>query len=828
MTVSLSFIGGAGWQFFDNNGNPLSGGKLYSYAAGTTTPLATYTSRDGLTPNTNPIILDAAGRTPQQVWSTESLLYKYVIQTANNDLIRVWDNIGGVLVAGDFSADLASTTDNAKGDALVGFKQSNTSGFLTGATARTVNGKLQEFVSVKDFGATGNGVTDDKAAIIAALNASDSVYFPAGTYRVIGSAYYYLTRDKFLYGDGNATIYFATSGDNWTFDSAVKRTTQLSADLAEGQAYMDVVNATDVNVGDIIHLDTATPVDATFGYQKQCVRRVSTVSGTRIGLDQPLDFFFTVAESTRVDFANPYGVQADGVNILCGVASSPSGDNYMRLVRTCNSAWRNATLSGSVNGWVTGWSDVFYTVVCDRTLFDNIKFMMSRYSPQITQGTRFTIVSNFTADRIRHMDCNTWAQDTLFVNGTGIATDGIIQTHPSIRNTFRNINDSIDQSLLYGIDLRCAGSIVEDCSASRIDGEIGANTNGFLPRPEYRTWARKYNRRITRFSSTTAVLQNRDTIGSIEINDCNVPDIGMFDGSYIGDIKIGNNNTLTSPDYSMQYNQLTRWLADNGITPVFWRPGYGYAAVPTAITGITSANPGVVTSPTHGLADGDLVRLTAVTGMTQVNYVVYTVANSTANTFELYTTDAVPIAVNTTGFTAYLSGGFAGKQKTTRSYEVIWDKSAGRWPQRTYYLPNLWRESVTTGTTTRTFTLQLYTEAGTIVDQGIFYSRLTFLAKGSTGFSQTVYDVAATRYPTASIYAQKTAALTTDIGGWSITFGTPTFHFRTLQLQEGANGQLASDYYWLVDVTVTTPAAAAILYELDCEVRELNRGIANP
>jgi hypothetical protein len=44
-------------QFLDANGNPLSGGKVYAYAAGTTTPLVTYTDAGGSTPNTNPVIL---------------------------------------------------------------------------------------------------------------------------------------------------------------------------------------------------------------------------------------------------------------------------------------------------------------------------------------------------------------------------------------------------------------------------------------------------------------------------------------------------------------------------------------------------------------------------------------------------------------------------------------------------------------------------------------------------------------------------------------------------------------------------------------------------
>ncbi len=182
MAVNLAFIGGAGWQFFDDNGVPLSGGKIYTYAAGTTTPLVTYTARDGLTPNTNPIILDSAGRTPEQIWSVEGLLYKYVVKTSTNTLIRTWDNIGGTVVADDLAQNLANTSNNAKGDALVGFKQSNSGGFIAGATGRTVNDKLQEFVSVKDFGAVGDGLTDDTAAIVAAVAAGAPLYFPAGTY----------------------------------------------------------------------------------------------------------------------------------------------------------------------------------------------------------------------------------------------------------------------------------------------------------------------------------------------------------------------------------------------------------------------------------------------------------------------------------------------------------------------------------------------------------------------------------------------------------------------------------------------------------------------
>ena len=61
MAVNLSPVAGAGWQFFDNNGTPLSGGLIYTYLAGTSTPQATYTTSSGNVANSNPIVLDIFG-----------------------------------------------------------------------------------------------------------------------------------------------------------------------------------------------------------------------------------------------------------------------------------------------------------------------------------------------------------------------------------------------------------------------------------------------------------------------------------------------------------------------------------------------------------------------------------------------------------------------------------------------------------------------------------------------------------------------------------------------------------------------------------------------
>lgn len=212
MAVKLSPFAGAGWQLFDDNGVILSGGKIYTYLAGTTTPATTYTTNSGGTPNANPIILDSAGRVANEVWLTEGVNYKFVVNTSTDTLVDEYDNISGVndvsAVSTAIYAAFASTSDNAKGDALIGFKQSNASGFLTGASARTVNTKFQEFISVKDFGAVGDGTTDDTAAFSAAITAvgttGQSLYVPAGTYKI--TSVLTSSENLHMFGDGDSSI----------------------------------------------------------------------------------------------------------------------------------------------------------------------------------------------------------------------------------------------------------------------------------------------------------------------------------------------------------------------------------------------------------------------------------------------------------------------------------------------------------------------------------------------------------------------------------------------------------------------------------------------
>jgi len=96
MSINISAFAGAGAQFFDANGAPLSGGLIYSYLAGTTTAATTFTSRAGTSNNTNPIVLDAAGRTPAEIWLTGGLLYKFILKSSTFVQIGSYDNIPAI------------------------------------------------------------------------------------------------------------------------------------------------------------------------------------------------------------------------------------------------------------------------------------------------------------------------------------------------------------------------------------------------------------------------------------------------------------------------------------------------------------------------------------------------------------------------------------------------------------------------------------------------------------------------------------------------------------------------------------------------------------
>lgn len=200
------------FRAFDASGLPLAGGKLYTYAAGTLTPLTTYKSQSEApgNENTNPIILDANGEA--NVWFTSASykldLYDSTdVQQPNYPVDNYQPDQTTDAVAGIY-ANFANTSDIAKGDALVGVKQT-----ALGSVATTQHAKNEDTISVKTFGVVGDGVTDDTTAMQTAFTnaAGRKLMVPYGTYYLPGNLT--VTDDLILSGEGNGSrLVFNTTG----------------------------------------------------------------------------------------------------------------------------------------------------------------------------------------------------------------------------------------------------------------------------------------------------------------------------------------------------------------------------------------------------------------------------------------------------------------------------------------------------------------------------------------------------------------------------------------------------------------------------------------
>ncbi len=180
-------------RFFDNNNNPLAGGQLYTYQAGTTTPQATYTDYTGVTANPNPVPLNARGEA--SVWLTSGQAYKFVLEDASGNTIWTQDQIGSALpginvVVSNITAlrslpkigiptalVLGYSASGDGGGGIYWYNPSDTTSADNGGSIIVANDGGRWYlqvtgnsVSAEQFGAVGNLSSDDTTAFQNAMN----------------------------------------------------------------------------------------------------------------------------------------------------------------------------------------------------------------------------------------------------------------------------------------------------------------------------------------------------------------------------------------------------------------------------------------------------------------------------------------------------------------------------------------------------------------------------------------------------------------------------------------------------------------------------------
>jgi hypothetical protein len=461
------------FRAYDNNNNPLVGGQLYTYQAGTTTPAATYTDSTAVTPNSNPVVLNARGEAP--VWLSPTQAYKLVLKDANGNTIWTVDQVtspapvavgnmtdekglGGlpgfvngvdftagttttltlsqnygssanlwvafdaaeqgadtftlsgttltfnapipngttkVYVKGGASLATGSIANGSVTDASIATNAGIQSTKLaynqgsTGAVTRTVQSRLQDAIFLSDFGAVGDGVADDTAAVQAAINAAAAthkpLYLSPGNYKITSTL---------MVGNGTATTLSTVNG-------ICMRGISTGATAAEVGAPGAPVKFTWAGTAGGTMMLIAGPIYGVdlSGFELDC----AAIAGTGIHFSHPINSKF---DQILVQQYTSIGIIHDAYSNMTGLAVGSQHNLFDDVTAKYPAAGGNGASFGAASSGSSPFLDVAQNV------YRNCEWWRDGNS-SVTYSMRLQFIDNCT-----FIDCETSALSAN--NGVGI------------------------------------------------------------------------------------------------------------------------------------------------------------------------------------------------------------------------------------------------------------------------------------------------------------------------------------------------------------------------------------------------------------------------
>jgi hypothetical protein len=371
MAVNLSPVGGVAAQFFTNTGAVLTGGKLYTYAAGTTTPQVAYTTDQGNVPWTNPIVLNAAGRVPSsgEIWLTDDLFYKFVLRDSNDVLIATYDNIGNVS-----ALTLPIDSSNITYDPP-----------FTGSVLTNVETKLAETISLADFGAIGDGVTNNAAVFQALHNyllqadSSRFVLIPEGHYSttypltIVGYGVHVVGTGKVVISAPDGSSNESLSIGDWGNLSPTGGNV-ITGNLLKNASEIQIGSVAGYRVNDVVLVYSGTSVNATLPLNyiplyKQwfTIREINTSTNT-LKFTAQSDYNFLVSEGAKVTTSAATPAVSGSIQNIQFTNTSGFSGTYLHGIRGAfNFTVHNCRLDG--------FSSCGFTAASDQLTYDNVVFV---------------------------------------------------------------------------------------------------------------------------------------------------------------------------------------------------------------------------------------------------------------------------------------------------------------------------------------------------------------------------------------------------------------------------------------------------------------------
>ncbi|MES0157598.1 hypothetical protein NKJ81_29155 [Mesorhizobium sp. M0018] len=672
-------------------------------------------------------------------------------------------------------------------------------------------------INVQMLGAVCDGMTNDAApfadAIDLALMLNAPLELPAGRdINIAGAVSFEIAPGKQLriFSNGGARLLINGGAPCVNFHGITVATgLTLTSAVAWGDRAITISSASGIQNGDLIHLDTDTAVEASYGYGKQVLGVVGLCSEGKILLVEPTNFNFTPSETT-------ISVYRSGKLVLEGVSWKCSHGSRLDFTNLRAPYFCDATIEGSSAQGEPGGIDCLIISKCEGVVGERLRLLNSRYTINVSNASANCNFRDIYAEGCRHpIDANSWARNTLVQRLEGLNNVASVECHPSFETKFEDITETmLPGQGASSVGLRCLGGHAKRVKATDPSGAIIAGGGGVLLLPDYQYLGQLYDRVYEDIESLHGGL-GATYVRGMYVRRCKVPTIDADAAtSPIGFVEVDDQSVA-----SVNIRRTIQRTAPRA-EPIVLTPAdeWGARGSVISITGIARASPGVVTAPSHNLSDGDVIRIDGVAGMIPVNKLTFTVANATTDTFELSDID-------TRFYPAYSSGGKVASGIAMKAVSVTQVPYLG-WSPTLHYKAVLRSSGTPVGATTIAIPFKLKHNYGP-QELGNGYRQLELTLRA---ISRT-RGMVIVRHPML-LFQGSTSALILGrginlgrVGTLNAIITNTAPHFFTQVVSEGGDPSLDHDQFYITgDAVVRLTSSTDILDLVELEVVERRMG----